>query len=687
MTGAFPLTFAPGRVGSVALRNRLVLSPMSENMADRNGLVTPQQIAWYRRKAAGGVGWVNVGCAYVTPAGRPASEVQLAIDRDACVSGLRDLVTAIHAEGAHAGIQLCHAGRQTTSRYLADGLRPEAPSPVAEPLLGETPVELSDERIGDIVQEFADATVRARDAGFDFVEIHGANGYLQHVFLSALANQRDGRYGGCLEARARFSIECIAAMRAAVGDDMAIGFRLPCDDFTPGGMTITDALVVLGWLEGAGLDFVCAAAGRGGSYESARLILAPPGIGPGHLEHYAAAIRAQARVPVVSTGRYTTAAMAEAVLERGSADFVAMGRALIADPDLPRKAVAGRSADVRPCVACEQGCIDRWLASLDATCTVNPEAGRELEPGWGAIATVAAPTARRVLVVGGGPAGMEAARCAALAGHDVTLWERGPLLGGQLRLAARAPYGGEWDEYCDWQARQVAAAGVRVELGREASRKAILAHGFQEVILATGARPWLPREIPGWDEPHVTTPFDVLAGEIAPGRRVVVLGGETIAARTALFLAAEGHQVTLVAGGHAGHDDPDTADLARDILGSVVRPMVIEWLTEHVALVLRRHVKRIEPGGIVHGPAGLFDPHRYSTRVGSQDDVFLAADTVVVGAARLPDDALFTALHRAPALAQVHVVGDATSPRTVTEAVAEGAACARLALGRVALAA
>lgn len=671
--GAYPRTFRPGLVGNVELRNRLVLSPMSENMADRDGLVTPQQVAWYRRKAAGGVGWVNVGCTYVTPAGRPASDVQLAIDRDACIPGLRELVTAIHAEGARAGIQLCHAGRQTTSRYLPDGLRPEAPSAVTEPLLGETPVELTDERIAEIVLEFAAAAVRAREAGFDLVEVHGANGYLQHIFLSALANHRAGRYGGSLEARARFSVECVAAMRAAVGDEVAIGFRLPCDDFTPGGMTLDDAFVVLGWLEDAGLDFVSVAAGRGGSYGSARLILAPPGIGPGHLEHYAAAVRERARVPVVSTGRYDSAELAERVLERGSADFVAMGRALIADPDLPHKAATGRSADIRPCVACEQGCIDRWLASLDVTCTVNPEAGRELEPGWGAVASA---PARRVLVVGGGPAGMEAARCAALAGHDVTLWERGRALGGQLLLAARAPYGSEWGQYVAWQARQLDELGVRVELGREAVSTAVVAGGYDEVVVATGARSAPPRHVPGWDGSHVTDCFAALRGEVTPGHRVVVVGGETVAARTALHLAAEGHDVTVVAGGHARSGEPATSDLARDTLGTIVRPMVLEWLDEHTTVLAGRHVKAIRPDGVLHGPAGLFEPHLGSTQVGSKDDVLTLADTVVVGGTRRSEDALFEELY-AERRRGLHLVGDAAAPRTVTEAVADGATVVR----------
>jgi 2,4-dienoyl-CoA reductase (NADPH2) len=384
---------------------------------------------------------------------------------------------------------------------------------------------------------------------------------------------------------------------------------------------------------------------------------------------------------VISTGRYNSVELAEGVLERGSADFVAMGRALIADPDLPLKAAAGRSFDVRPCVACEQGCIDRWLASLDVTCTVNPEAGRELEPGWDKFANG---PARRVLVVGGGPAGMEAARCAALAGHDVTLWERGPALGGQLLLAARAPHGSEWAQFVTWQARQVEQAGVRVELNLEADRDAVLTSAFDDVIIATGARPAPPRHIDGWDASNVVDCFAVLRGDVELGHRVVVVGGETVAARTALHLAASGHDVTLIAGGHARMGDPESADLVRDTLGTVVRPMVLEWLGEGVSVLTRRHVKAIVPGGVIHAPAGLFEPHLTSTQVGSKDDAFTAAENVVVGGARRPEDALFEALHSA-ARVNVHIIGDAVAPRTVTEAVAEGAAIGRMTPGTAAL--
>jgi 2,4-dienoyl-CoA reductase-like NADH-dependent reductase (Old Yellow Enzyme family)/thioredoxin reductase len=674
----YPRVFEPGRIGQLTVPNRLVMAPMDDNMADRLGEVTAQNIAWYERRAAGGVGLITVGCAYVTPAGRSASHFQRGIDHDGLIPALRRLTERVHTYDTRIGIQLCHSGRQTTSLHLPAGLRPEAPSEVTEPLLGEQPQALTLERIHEIVAEFAAAAVRAREAGFDTVEVHGAHGFLQHIFLSLLANRRDDEYGGSLENRARFSIECVQAIRAAVGDDFVVGYRLPCDDMTSGGVTLEDAVAVLGWLEQAGIDYVSVSPGRGGSYGSARMILAPPSVGPGHLEHYAASVRKVAKVPVMSAGRYDSPELAEGVLARGSADFIVMGRALIADPDLPLKSRTGRAGEIRPCVVCNQGCIDRWLASLDVTCAVNAEAGRESEPVW-QTPGAAVEHPGRVLVIGGGPAGMEAARVAGLLGHDVTLWEASPELGGQLLLAARAPHQAEWGQYARWLAATLPAAGVDVALGVRATASDVEEFAADSVIVAAGARPWIPRHLPGFDLELVTDAFSVLAGRVEPGRRVVVVGGETIGARTALYLADLGCEVTLVAGGRAGLFDDPSDDVAYDMLGEVVRPMVLEWLAESVTVLGKRLLKEVRPDGVIIGTAGTFRPHLSATRVGVEDDEFIPADTVVLGTERRPNDELFEELRdslrlRGTALA---LVGDAGRPRTVIEATAESSAAAR----------
>jgi 2,4-dienoyl-CoA reductase-like NADH-dependent reductase (Old Yellow Enzyme family) len=673
---AYPKLFEPGRIGSLEMKNRLVQSPMDDNMADRNGRVTDQKIAYLRRRAQGGVGWINTGYLYVTPRGRGCTYYEGGIHDDTLIPDLKRLTDAVHEYDVRIGAQIAHAGRQTTHHYLG-GLQPEAPSPVAEPLLGETPVGLTKERIAEIIDEFARAAVRAQEAGFDLVEFHGAHGYLHSAFLSPLSNFRTDDYGGSLENRARFSIETVEAVRIAVGPAFPIGFRISGDELLEGGFTLEEVRRVVPMLENAGIDYIHVSAG---SYESIRLIVAPPGVGPGQLEYLAAGVKQVARVPVLSVGRYNSPELAERVLAAGNADFIVMARALLADPDLPNKARAGRSEDIRPCVACEQGCLDRWFSALDITCVGNPESGREVYEGWSTMPPGGEPTGQKVLVVGGGPAGLEAARTAALSGHDVTIWERGDALGGQLLLARKTPHQQEWGELQTWLVGQVERLGVNVVLGRAGDASSILGESTDAVILATGSRPAPPRWVPGWNGSNVTDPFSVLGGERQPGERVVVVGGDMIGCRLALFLAETGRQVTLVAGGRAGLFDEEGDDFAFDLVGGVIRAMVLEWLQEKVTLLAKRHLKRVVPGGVVVDHAGVFQPHLGSTRIGPVDEDFVPADTVVLGTARRPNDELYDAL--LGSVPEVHLVGDAAQPRSIAEAIAEGSAAGRLVGGR-----
>ena len=673
---AYQRLFEPGRVGPMETANRLVLASMDDNMADREGRVTDQKIAWFRRKAQGGVGWIQTGYTYVTRRGRGCTYFQMGIYDDELVPGLKRLTDAVHEYDVRIGIQIAHAGRQTTHHYL-NGLQPEAPSPVPEPLLGETPAELSQERIREIIDEFARAAVRGREAGFDLVEIHGAHGYLQHSFVSPLSNLRTDDYGGTLENRARFCVESVRALRSALGSDFTLGYRISCDEFVEGGFTIDDICQVVPMLEDAGIDYINVS---GGSYESVKMMIAPMGVGPGQLEPYAAGVKQVAKVPVLSSGRYNSPEQAEQVLASGSADYVVVGRALIADPDFPNKARAGRARDIRPCVACEQGCIDRWFSALDITCVGNPEAGRESLEGWSTLEREA-PTGRRVLVVGGGPAGLEAARIAATLGHEVTLWERRNALGGQLLLAEKPPHQQEWGQLRRWLALQVESLGVNVVLGHDADAETIVAEAADAVILATGSRPAPPRWVPGWDSANVVDPFAVLAGTADVGRRVSVVGGDTIACRTAHFLADAGHEVTLIGGGRATLFGADDDDFAYDLVGEIVRPMLIEWLRESVTVISKRHPKRVDDDGIVVDLAGAFVPFVDSTRIGNVDELTIAADTVVLGSQRRSNDELYDAL--AGHVPELHLVGDAVHPRTVAEATTEGSAAARSAIGVV----
>lgn len=666
----YPHVFAEGQVGAMTTRNRLVMSSMCDNMSGRRGEVTDQKVEYFRRKAQGGVGWINLGYSYVTQRGRGCTYYQSGIYEDNLIPGLRRLTDAVHEEGARMGCQIAHAGRQTTHHYI-EGREAEAPSPVPEPLLGETPVELSVERIAEIVQEFAAAAVRAEQAGFDAVEFHGAHGYLQHAFMSLLSNKREDDYGGSLENRLRFPRECVRAVRAAVSDDFTVGYRVSGSEFLDGGVTLEESLATTAMLEEEGANYVHVS---GGTYEAVHMTVAPQWVGPGQLEEQAAAIKAATKLPVLSVGRYNSPELAERVIADGHADFIVMGRALLADPDLPLKAFEERPEDIRPCVACSQGCIDRWFSALDITCVNNPDTGRESLPGWGADASEPG-SPQKLLVVGAGPAGLEAARVAASEDHEVTVWERREQAGGQLALAALPSSGGDWGAFVEWLLRQNEKLGVTIETGREAGAAEIEAFGADQVILATGARPWPEREIPGWDRPEVVDPFALLRGEEQTGKRVAVVGGELIGCQVAMFLAAQGRDVTLVAHGHTDLFTDGEREFAYDVVGEIVRPLLMQRLTDAVSLLPKRAVKRIERGRVILDQPGAFPPHLSSVRIGPVDESELEVDNVVLGIRRRPEDRLHEELRSE--VDNLILVGDAVEPRTVYEAVAEGSAAGR----------
>lgn len=672
----YPHLLEEGRIKDLVMKNRIVQPSMCDNMSGRDGGVTDQKVAYFRRRAQGGVGWINLGYAYVTTRGRGAT-YQVGIYDDAQIPGLRRLTDAVHEYDVRIGCQIAHAGRQTSRHYI-DGAVPEAPSAIAEHMLGELPEEMSVERIHEAQQEFAQAAVRARGAGFDLVELHGAHGYLFHSFISPLSNHRTDEYGGSLENRMRFSLETVREVRKAIGDDFPLGYRLSGHEFMDGGYTLDDTLEVVAALEREGIDYVHVSAG---SYESYEMIIAPMGIGPGHLEHLAAAVKTRVSIPVVSVGRYDTPGLAERVLADGHADFISMGRALIADPDLPRKAAESRPDDIRPCIACAQGCIDRWVAALDITCVGNPETGRESLPGWQTqTRKPITDDSKRVLVIGGGPAGLEAARTAALNGHAVTLWEQEDRVGGQLVPASQPAKSREWGSLVAWQLSQLESLDVDVQVGKRATAEDVLAFGPDAAIVATGARPLIPRQIPGWDLARVLDPVQALVQRPHSRSRVIVEGGDMIGCQVALWYAEHDNHVTLLARGRTSLFGEGIDEFVTDVVGKIRRPTILRDLEQAVELRPKWGIKRIASDGmyglmVTIGSAGTFPPHTSALRIGAVEEDTLPADIVVIGAKRRPCDELFDALrHR---VEELHVVGDANEPRTVEEAIAEGSAAGR----------
>jgi 2,4-dienoyl-CoA reductase-like NADH-dependent reductase (Old Yellow Enzyme family)/thioredoxin reductase len=523
--------FSPLAFAGLEARNRIVMAPMGTGLPEHDGTCNDRTIAYYRRRAEGGVGMMTVEASLVSPDARGVGP-ELRLHGEEFLPGLRDLTGALRPYGIPVGIQLWHPGRQT--------LLGEPVGPSAVPLSPRTPVPraLTVEEIREYVEWYALSAAIAQEAGFDYVEVHGAHCYLPCEFVSPLSNLREDEYGGSLENRARFPLEIVRAIRARCGAGYPISYRISGEEGAEGGFTLEDSKQVSAWLQEAGVDTISVSAGN---WYALHLTIGPMFLPRGYLLALARGIKEAVSVPVVAAGRLDDAALAERALASGDADLIAIGRALIADPDWPEKVRTGRLGDVRPCIACN-ACVDLVARAEEARCAVNPEVGDELS--W---EVVAADEPRRVMVVGAGPAGMETARLARLRGHDVSIWDREPELGGKLDVASRAPSKATVLAFRDYQARQIVDLGVRVHTGADVTADTVEAEDPDVVVLAVGADPLIP-PIPGIEGPSVLDAQEILHGRVAvaPGERIAIVGGSATGCETAEWLIAAGADVAIL---------------------------------------------------------------------------------------------------------------------------------------------
>jgi 2,4-dienoyl-CoA reductase (NADPH2) len=519
--------FDPIRINQLEVQNRICLPAMHLDMAD-NFHVTEKMKAFYRERARGGAGLICVG--YATVDDRSGSPLNIGAHRDEFVPGLQELAQEIRQGGAVSAVQLNHAGRYNPSFFM-EGREPVAPSAIASRFTKETPHALEKDEIREIVASFAAAAGRVRKAGFDAVEILCGTGYLISEFLSPLTNQREDEYGGSPENRLRFPLEVLRAVREAIGSDFPLVVRMNGNDLMPGGMdreelretarhlageAMADALHVnVGWHEAAVPQIV-------------------PSVPRGGFAYLARGIKEAVDVPVVASHRINDPDTARELISSHMCDMAAIGRGLIADPELPEKARQGRERDILHCIGCGQGCMDNLFRMAHVECLVNPRAGHELELPQ---ETVERP--QRVLVAGGGPAGMSAAMAASDAGHEVILVEKSDRLGGQLHIAGSPPGREEFAVLARDLARQTELRGVCIETGKAATPELIREYAPDRVILCTGGAPITP-DIPGADGDNVCQAWDVLAGRAHPGMRVIVVGGGAAGVETALFLGRKG---------------------------------------------------------------------------------------------------------------------------------------------------
>ena len=415
----------------------------------------------------------------VHPSGLELPDLPALWDDD-CVPALAAMVKAMRPYDVRFGMQIMHGGRQSYHD------RKVAPSPIPAPAVVKgTPHPLTWDEIRELVEAFGQSALRCRRAGFDFVEIHGAHGYLINQFLSPNANQRTDAYGGSFENRARFYLEVLRAIKSRCGEDFPVGARINADDYIAGGWALDDALRLVPLLEQAGADYLHVSAGVYGSRE---LTIPSMYVKQGCFIHLAEAVKSAAKVPVIAVGRIKDPAMAEEIIARGKADMVAMGRSLLADPGLPRKSLENRLEEVRPCIGCCLGCIHAVLQLEPGGCVVNPDVGRE----YLLTETAPPPKPQKVLVIGAGPAGLAAARMAALCGHTSVVVDHQERTGGLLRLAAKPPGRGELREIITYFVRELERMGVPLQLGVPTDAKLIRQIAPDAVILASGSLPRCP---------------------------------------------------------------------------------------------------------------------------------------------------------------------------------------------------
>lgn len=645
--------FSPIRIGSMEVKNRIVLPPMTVGYGVPEGTVSEKHRDYYEARAQGGAGLIITEAAAVH-AQRKYGMFPLGLYEDAQIQSWSELAEATHRHGAKLAVQLMDPGPE--SIMMLTGIQPAGPSRVVgRGLFRDVPRELSIGEIEAIVDDFAEATRRAKEAGLDAIEIHAAHGYaLVGSFLSPFFNKRTDRYGGSLEGRLRLLLEIIEAIRGRVGKDFPIIVRVSGDERRTGGRTLQETQFIARILVEAGVDALEVSGGTIPTVFWA--VVAPSGTPLAINADFSQAIKQVVNVPVISVGRINSPRVAEFLLETGKADMVSMGRALHADPELPNKAAAGAFDDIVPCLGCNCGCIGSVVQGRLATCIINPAAGKEKE-----MAIVPAEHRKKVLVAGGGPAGLEAARVAALRGHEVTLYEKEEKLGGQVNLASVPPFMQEIGQLIKHLSTRVQKAGVQVELGKAVTPELIEELKPDVVVVATGASPLVPEKIPGIDKDKVVTAWEVLAGhEACKARRVLIVGGGLTGCETADFLALPTDNMA------AAPTEVTLLELQEEIaLDSMAEPrhLLLERLREkRVHVIVRARVKEILDDGVVFERDG-------------QEETLRGFEYVILAMGVKPVDTLSKQIEgKVP---EVYVIGDATQPRRALDATAGGAEIGR----------
>lgn len=640
----FNKLFAPGNIGTMKLKNRFVMPPMGTCLADVNGAASERLIDYYVERAKGGVGLIIVENTIVNSRYGIQITNQLRIDDYKYVPQLYELTEAVHSQGAKIAIQINSAGSGMRP-HLSPGIIPVSPSPVKADFQPLPSKPLTIEEITDLVSDFGRGAKLAKLAGFDAVEIHGAHGYLISQFLSPYFNKRSDIYGGSFEGRLKFCLEVIKEVRREVGLDFPVLFRMSVDEFLGDqGITLTESIKIAQEVEKASVDAIDLSAGNLNMERSCMRAIPSAFIKDGHLADYSQKIKENVNIPVIVAGKIKEPELAENTLLERKADFIAIGRGLISDPELPMKSHSGLTNEIRKCISCNDMCIYRktWL-SHPIRCTVNPSVGREGKPVGKALQS------KRVAIIGGGPAGMEAARVASLRGHRVRLYEKGSALGGQLLMACLLPFKKDIKYYIEYLVRQLAVLNVDVCFNYEVTLDSLNEMEFDALIVATGAKRYTP-DLKWAQNKNILYYDDVLLGsKEIPGENVIVAGGGMIGCETALYLAEiKQKRVQLIT---------RQTSIGGKIEPIFTRPGLIDrFQRDSITINLECEIEEI------------FENH--ISIKSRRQNMFLDMDALIISSGRRPNNEMTDYIETLGK--EVYLIGDCVIPRKLADAVHEG---------------
>lgn len=654
----YPNVFSGIDLNGLSLKNRIVMSAINLNYTT-DGSVTDQLLSFYEARAKGGVGMVIIGGCAINPLA--ASNMYVSLSKDQNIAGLKKLTEIVHGHGCAIGAQLYMAGAYAKSSAI--GQTAVTSSAHVSKLTKEKARSLSADEIDGLIRDYVEAALRAKEAGFDMVEVLASAGYLLSQFLSPLVNKRSDQYGGSLENRMRLGLEIIKRLRIALGDSFCIGVRISGNTFLDG--TENESVPFAQACSEAGANLINV---TGGWHES-RVPQISQEVPPGGFAYLAREIKLNTDLPICASNRINSPAIAQDILERGDADLVCMARPLIADPNLPRKAANRASKAIRSCIACNY-CFDCNRNLLPVSCTVNPQAGREATKPPGQQTG-----ARRVVVVGGGLAGCEAALTAAKRGHEVIVYEAGPELGGQPIWYHQAVDKHDFVNICRYYQHRLEALDIEVNTHSKADLKTIIDSNSDVVIVATGSTPKLPK-ITGLDKAYAVTAWEVLAKQKPVQGNVVVIGGGAVGLETAVYLAKQGtlspEQLHFMMFYHA-----EAMDRVQQLLIQGSRRVVILEMLPKIGLGIGRSRR-----WIVIRQANLYGVNFFTSVDNIKIDNNLIdfdhdnqkksinADTVVIATGVIPNNSLYNELIKAGI--EAVTIGDAAGGASITEAIAQG---------------